>query len=73
MITRFGITLALMNATMVVGTGGARDRCCGASGHVAVGTVAMALPLGWQIANMAGWVAQNITRSSRTSASCRTA
>ena len=26
-----------------------------------VGTVAMALPLTWQIAQMAGWVAQNVT------------
>ena len=30
-------------------------------GHIAVGAVAMALPLAWQIANIAGWVAQNVT------------
>ena len=30
-------------------------------GRIAVGTVAMALPLTWQIANIAGWVAQNVT------------
>ncbi len=31
-------------------------------GRVGIGTVAMALPLAWQIANMAGWVAFNITQ-----------
>jgi ATP-binding cassette subfamily B multidrug efflux pump len=30
-------------------------------GSITVGTVAMALPLTWQIANIAGWVAQNVT------------
>ena len=30
-------------------------------GRIAVGAVATALPLAWQIANMAGWVAQNVT------------
>ncbi len=32
-----------------------------AGGRVPIGTVATALPLAWQISNMAGWVAQNIT------------
>jgi ATP-binding cassette, subfamily B, multidrug efflux pump len=61
MTTRFGITLALMNAAMVVGTGGLAILMW-SQGHVQVGTVAMALPLGWQIANMAGWVAMNVTQ-----------
>jgi ATP-binding cassette subfamily B multidrug efflux pump len=61
MTTRFGVTLALMNAAMVVGTGGLAILMW-SQGHVQVGTVAMALPLGWQIANMAGWVAQNVTQ-----------
>jgi ATP-binding cassette subfamily B multidrug efflux pump len=30
-------------------------------GEIAVGIVAMAMPLSWQIANIAGWVAQNVT------------
>jgi ATP-binding cassette subfamily B multidrug efflux pump len=30
-------------------------------GRITVGTVAMALPLAWQISNIAGWVAQNVT------------
>ena len=30
-------------------------------GKVGVGTVAMALPLSWQIINIAGWVAMRIT------------
>jgi ATP-binding cassette subfamily B multidrug efflux pump len=60
MTTRFGVTLAVMNACMVVGTGGLAILLW-TQGHVQVGTVAMALPLGWQISNMAGWVAQNIT------------
>jgi ATP-binding cassette subfamily B multidrug efflux pump len=30
-------------------------------GDIAVGTVAMALPLAWQLTNMAGWVAYSVT------------
>ena len=30
-------------------------------GHIAVGAVAMALPLTWQITNIAGWVARSVT------------
>ena len=46
---------------LVTGTGGARDLCCGRSGAVEVGTVAMALPLTWQIVSMSGWVACQVT------------
>jgi ATP-binding cassette subfamily B multidrug efflux pump len=60
LITAFGISLSLLNAAMMVGT------CAVAvwlwsDGRVGVGAVAMALPLTWQISNMAGWVAQNVT------------
>ena len=60
MATRFSLTLAMMNACLIMGTG------CVAiwlwtTGAIAVGTVAMVLPLAWQIANIAGWVSQNIT------------
>jgi len=60
LITLFGLTLTLLNASMVVGTG-AMAVWLWTSGRIAVGTVAMALPLTWQIANIAGWVAQNVT------------
>jgi ATP-binding cassette subfamily B multidrug efflux pump len=60
MITRFSGTLFAMNASMVTGTG-AMAVWQWSGGHIAVGTVAMALPLAHQIAQMSGWVAQNIT------------
>ncbi len=58
--TGFSMTLAGLNAAMVVGTGGFAIALW-VRGAVSVGTVAMALPLAWQIANIAGWVAQNVT------------
>ncbi len=58
--TLFTMTLAGLNAVMVVSTAGLAIGLW-ARGSVAVGTVAMALPLAWQIANIAGWVAQNVT------------
>ncbi len=58
--TGFTFTLALMNAAMVVGTGGLAILLFRA-GRISVGTVATVLPMAWQIANMAGWVAQNVT------------
>ena len=60
MATGFTFSLALMNAALVVGTGLLAILLFRA-GHIAVGTVATALPMAWQIANMAGWVAQNVT------------
>ena len=60
MITLFGISLSLLNASMVVGTATAAVALW-THGHIAIGAVAMALPLSWQIINVAGWVAQNVT------------
>ncbi len=60
LITLFGLTLTSLNALMVVGTGAVAIWLWN-TGHIAVGTLAMALPLTWQIANIAGWVAQNVT------------
>ena len=60
LITMFSLTLTLLNASMVVGTGVAAVWLW-TSGKIPVGVVAMALPLTWQIANIAGWVAQNVT------------
>ncbi|MBL8688809.1 MAG: ABC transporter ATP-binding protein [Rhodospirillaceae bacterium] len=59
-ITLFGLALSSLNAMMVVGTAGTAVWLW-IGGHVQIGTVAMALPLTWQIANIAGWVAQNVT------------
>ena len=60
MITRFSLTLFSMNACMVTGTA-TMAIWLWSGGHIAVGAVAMALPLGHQIAQMSGWVAQNVT------------
>jgi ATP-binding cassette, subfamily B, multidrug efflux pump len=60
LITTFSLTLTCLNALMVVGTGAIAIWLWN-TGHIAVGIVAMALPLTWQIANIAGWVAQNVT------------
>ncbi len=60
MITRFSLTLYTMNACMVSGTA-AMALWLWSGGAIAVGAVAMALPLGHQIAQMSGWVAQNVT------------
>src|SRR6185437_8558809 len=60
MATGFTFALTVMNAALVVGTGAAAIFLFRA-GHIALGTVATALPMTWQITNMAGWVAQNVT------------
>ena len=60
MTTRYIITLNLLNACLIVGTAAAAIALWRA-GEIAVGIVAMALPLAWQIANMAGWVGDNVT------------
>jgi ATP-binding cassette subfamily B multidrug efflux pump len=59
-ITLFSLSLSSLNALMVVGTA-ATAVWLWIEGHLQIGTVAMALPLTWQIANIAGWVAQNVT------------
>jgi ATP-binding cassette, subfamily B, multidrug efflux pump len=58
--TLFGFCLSTLNAMMVTGTG-AVSLILWRYGKVEVGTVAMALPLTWQIVNIAGWVAWQIT------------
>ncbi len=60
MITRFSASLFTMNACMVTGTGAIAVWQWDA-GRIGVAAVAMALPLAHQIAQMSGWVAQNIT------------
>jgi ATP-binding cassette subfamily B multidrug efflux pump len=60
MITAYTLTLNGMNALMVVGTAGMAIWQWSV-GRVAVGVVAMAIPMAWQIANIAGWVARSVT------------
>jgi ATP-binding cassette subfamily B multidrug efflux pump len=60
LITLFGIALTVLNAAMIVGTG-AIGVWLWTRGSISVGSLATALPLTWQIGNMAGWVAQNVT------------
>jgi len=60
LITAFGITQALLNAMLMVGTG-AIAVWLWSGGRIAVGAVAMALPMAWQITARAAWVAQSVT------------
>ena len=60
LMTVLGLSLGVSNAAMVVGTAGAAIWLW-SDGRILVGTVAMALPLTWHIASIAGWVAQNVT------------
>jgi ATP-binding cassette subfamily B multidrug efflux pump len=58
--TLFALSLSTLNALLVVSTGGLAILLW-TRGAVTVGTVAMALPLAWQIVNTAGWVASQVT------------
>ncbi|HJU20669.1 MAG TPA: ABC transporter ATP-binding protein [Stellaceae bacterium] len=60
LMTLLSFLLATLNASMVIGTS-AIAVWLWVEGRIAVGTVAMAMPLCWQISNLAGWVAQNVT------------
>src|SRR5262249_28498216 len=58
--TLFSFCLSTLNAMLVTGTAGVAV-VLWTRGQVTVGTVAMALPLAWQIVSIAGWVAYQIT------------
>jgi ATP-binding cassette subfamily B multidrug efflux pump len=60
MITGYVVVLALMNASLIVATAGVAIWQWSA-GRIAVGVVATAMPLAWQLTNIAGWVARNVT------------
>jgi ATP-binding cassette, subfamily B, multidrug efflux pump len=60
LMTLLTLCLALLNAAMVLATGAVAVRLW-QGGNIAIGTVAMALPLTWHIGAIAGWVAQNVT------------
>jgi ATP-binding cassette subfamily B multidrug efflux pump len=58
--TFFSLLLTVLNASMLVGAGGLAVALW-IDGRIPLGIVAMTLPMAWQIANMSGWVAQNVT------------
>jgi ATP-binding cassette, subfamily B, multidrug efflux pump len=60
LLTILGLCLSTLNACMVVGTA-TLAVWLWLHEKITLGAVAMALPLTWQIANIAGWVAQNVT------------
>ncbi len=60
LITRFMAVLSTMNALLLVSTAGIGITLWG-QGQVSAGVVATALPLAWQIANVAGWVSWEVT------------
>ncbi|HYN11123.1 MAG TPA: ABC transporter ATP-binding protein [Burkholderiales bacterium] len=60
LISQFMFALALMNAALLTGTA-AIGIWLWAQGAVSAGVVATALPLAWQIANVAGWVSWEVT------------
>lgn len=60
MITGFMLTLTMMNALLLVGTAGI-SVWLWLRGDISPAIVATALPLVWQIANMAGWVSWEVS------------
>jgi len=60
LITRFHFCLTAMNAALLVATA-AIGIWLWAHGAVGAGVVAAALPLAWQLANVAGWVSWEVT------------
>jgi ATP-binding cassette, subfamily B, multidrug efflux pump len=57
--TWWNLSLTIMNAFLMVGTG-ALAILLWRGGYIAIGAVATAIPLAWQINNMSGFVAQYI-------------
>jgi ATP-binding cassette, subfamily B, multidrug efflux pump len=60
MITGYVVVLSVMNAMLIVATASLAIWQW-SSGRITLGSVAMVLPLSWQITNMAGWVARSVT------------
>jgi ATP-binding cassette subfamily B multidrug efflux pump len=58
--TAFSLCLMLLNALLVTSTGAVAITLW-VCGKVEVGTIAMAVPLSWQIVNTSGWVAMQVT------------
>jgi ATP-binding cassette subfamily B multidrug efflux pump len=60
LITLFGFILSGVNALLIVATGTVAVWLW-LRGSIAIGTVATALPLSWQMVNISGWVADSVT------------
>ena len=60
MTTGYSTTLMFMNAALIVGTA-AIAIWQWTAGHIGVAAVATAIPMAWQLNNIAGWVARSIT------------
>jgi ATP-binding cassette, subfamily B, multidrug efflux pump len=60
MTTAYTSSLVLMNATLIVSMA-AVALWQWSVGHIAIGAVATAIPLAWQLNNIAGWVARSVT------------
>ena len=60
MITAYTVTLNFMNAVLIVATAAIALWQWGV-GRIAVGAVATAIPLAWQLSNISGWVARSVT------------
>ncbi len=60
MTTAYTSTLVLMNACLIVSMA-AVALWQWSDGHIAIGAVATAIPLAWQLNNIAGWVARSVT------------
>jgi ATP-binding cassette subfamily B multidrug efflux pump len=60
MTTAYTSTLVLMNASLIVSMA-AVSLWQWSAGNIAIGAVATAIPLAWQLNNIAGWVARSIT------------
>ena len=60
MLSSLFLSLHALNALMLISTIGLAVRLW-LRGRIDVGVVAMAIPLAWQIASAAGWVAQQVT------------
>src|SRR5690606_38530986 len=60
LVTLFAFLLTCLNALLIVATA-AFAIVLNLEGQVSIGTVAMALPLTWQIVSISGWVAYQVT------------
>ena len=60
MTTAYTTTLVLMNAALIVSMS-ALALWLWSRGQIAIGAVATAIPLAWQLNNIAGWVARSVT------------
>jgi ATP-binding cassette subfamily B multidrug efflux pump len=60
MTSAYTIILSFMNSSLVVSTATVAIWQWSA-GHISVGGVATAIPMSWQLTNIAGWVARSVT------------